>query len=85
MRDRLRRCLQDRLDRRAIHQLRDEVVRLAQENDDLRAQLASAENCAESWRDDAMRLSDALHQQGGRVGLTKQGALVPISGEARHA
>lgn len=54
-----------------------ECEALRAENEDLRARLARAEECAEGWREDAL---DALEREadskGGAVGLTMGGHLV---------
>lgn len=76
--------LQNRLDREAIDQLRAEVARLAAENERLeadleqaRAQLATAEDWAESWRNDALDFQLQLCEAaGGKPGITQSGQLV---------
>lgn len=54
-----RRALMRRLDARAAQQLCAEVARLENENARLREQLEWTERCAESWRDNALRLMEA--------------------------
>lgn len=70
-----------RWDSLAIEQLRAEVVRLSQENDELRDQLYWAEQAADSWRHDAteqhLQLCEAL---GGSPGITMDGRLVVVTG-----
>lgn len=72
-----------RLDAIALQQLREECARLATENDQLRKDLYWAEQSAESWRDDAMRLQEDLcAQTGGVPGITIDGSLVVAQGGA---
>lgn len=70
-----------RWDSLAISQLRAEVVRLAQENEELRDKLYWAEQNAESWRQDAteqhLQLCEAI---GGSPGITMDGRLVVLTG-----
>lgn len=51
-----------RLDALASNQLCAEIARLANENTLLREQLEWTERCAESWRDDALRLMGIEHE-----------------------
>ena len=68
-----------RLDAIAIDQLRAEVSRLAEENEELRKQLAWAEQAAEAWRDDALNFQMELcEHSGGTPGITQTGALVVV-------
>lgn len=68
-----------RLDAIALQQLREECARLAAENDQLRQELGWAEQAAESWRDDALRLMEEACADGTRQpGITQAGALVTI-------
>lgn len=68
-----------RLDAIALQQLREECARLAAENDQLRSELHWAEQAAESWRDDALRLMEEACSDGSRQpGITQSGALVTI-------
>jgi SMC interacting uncharacterized protein involved in chromosome segregation len=79
-------AIQRRLDSIAIQQLRDEVARLATENDQLREQCQRAEtlaeelrDIAESWRDDALEMQlELCEQSGGSPGITMGGDLVVI-------
>lgn len=66
-----------RWDRIAAHQLVEAAARLAEENDRLRAQVRLAEDAAESWRDDALRLMEDACAQGDRhPGITPGGSLL---------
>lgn len=72
--------LQRRLDALALEQLRAEAARLAAENDELRTQLAWAEDDAESWRRDATEMHLQLCElQCAKPGITVDGALVVIA------
>jgi len=57
--------------------LEAEVERLQAENDRLSSELAHAESCAESWRDDFLRLCE---EEGAQPGLTQAGQLVAVHG-----
>ena len=73
-----------RLDAIAFEQLCAEAVRLAEENERLRTQLAWVEEAAESWRDDALRMmEEACAASNRRPGMTITGALVLVPMEAR--
>ena len=49
----------------------------------LRSDLYHAENAAESWREDALRMMEAACADGSRSpGITKSGALVLVDGAA---
>lgn len=75
-----------RWDRIAAQQLVEVVARLAEENDRLRAQLRLAEDAAESWRDDALRLMEDACAQGDRhPGITLGGSLVVVSAAAQRS
>jgi hypothetical protein len=74
--------IQARWDARAVEQLRAEVARLAEENERLATQLEQAEDAryraeqwAESWRDDFMRMCEETSTQ---PGLTIDGHLVTV-------
>ena len=68
----------------AHEQLCAEAARLAEENERLREQLAWAEEAAESWRDDALRMmEEACAASGKRPGITISGALVTVPAEVR--
>lgn len=68
----------------ANQQLIEAAARLAEENDHLRTELRLAEDAAERWRDDALRLmEDACATTGSRPGITKGGALVLVSATAQ--
>ncbi len=63
----------------AIAQLCALAEQLHEENIQLRSDLAHAEHCAESWRDDALQaMEDLAEATGGRPGLTASGALVVV-------
>lgn len=67
-------------DRVAIAQLRAEVARLGAENDQLRAELSTMQDCAEAWRHDALTFQMELcHQSGGSPGITESGDLVVVT------
>lgn len=51
---------------------------LAAENERLRRELQYAEDCADSWRDDVMR----LQEEGMQLGLTKDGHVVALPAES---
>lgn len=73
-----------RLDEQAYEQLCAEAARLAEVNDQLRAELARAESCAEGWREEALELQQQLADAvGGQCGITKSGALVVVPMERR--
>lgn len=73
-----------RWDEAACEQLCAEVARLAEENERLRAELVWAEEAAESWRDDALRLMEEACADGSTSpGLTLEGALVAVPAEVR--
>lgn len=78
------RNLQARLDKQAIDQLRAEVAKLAkrvetleQENEQLEARANSAEEWAESWRDDFINLQLSSHPDSS-PGITQDGRLVIV-------
>jgi hypothetical protein len=72
-----------RLDAFAIEQLRSEVVRLAQENENLRRQLSWAEDSAELWRQDAMDMQLQLcAETNSAPGITITGQLALIAGQS---
>lgn len=68
----------------ANQQLIEAAARLAEENDHLRTELRRAEDAAESWRDDALRLmEDACAATGSQPGITPRGALVLVPATAQ--
>lgn len=72
-----------RFDALALEQALAEVNRLAAENDALRRELARAEQCAEGWREDALRLMEEACALGDRQpGITLHGALVTVPAPA---
>ena len=73
-----------RFDDQAHEQLCSEAARLAEENERLRAQLAFAEEAADSWRDDALRMMEAhCAATGAQPGITLSGSLVAVPMEVR--
>lgn len=52
--------------------LEAQLEALAAENERLLAELRFAEDCAQSWRDDVMR----MQEEGAQLGLTKSGQVV---------
>lgn len=77
--------IESRWDRQAIAQLRAEVTRPGAENDELRGQLYRMEDCAESWREDAMNFPMELcRRSGGEPGITAGGALVIVPTETEE-
>jgi len=57
-----------------------ENERLQSENDELRAKLAYAEDCAERWRDDAVsNLNEYSDSSNGVIGLTQNGCVLVVS------
>ena len=71
--------IQRRFDALAIDQLRDECARLAEENDRLSAELASANGDA-NWAHEAMLdAHEQLANAGHRIGMTREGRLGVIA------
>lgn len=57
------------------------IDRLRLDLDDARDEARRADECAESWRDDALRMQEQLCEMtGGQPGLTQQGELVVVQG-----
>jgi hypothetical protein len=74
-----RQTLSVRFDAYAIHQLRAEVVRLAEENERLRIECANAQDAADFYWQDNMDLQLALSDAtGGQPSLTIDGKMVVI-------
>ena len=77
-------ALRRRLNARAYDLVNEELARVDAENEALRAEnetlrtrLAWAEDCAESWRKDAIAaLNEVADKVGGAPGLTMDGQLV---------
>lgn len=67
-----------RWDRIAFGQLCEHVAQLAEERDDYRERAYRAEECAESWRDDFMRI---MQETGRAPGLTIDGRMVALPPE----
>jgi hypothetical protein len=73
-----------RLDNLAYEQLCAEAARLVEENEHLRIELSRAEDDAEHWHTQAMRLQEEACADGSHApGLTQSGALVRVPVEAR--
>lgn len=69
-----------------ITRLDAECERLRAENASLSQRLSWAEDCAESWREDAIAAINAqADAQGGVVGLTQAGQLVVVPSAGMHA
>ena len=69
-----------------ITRLDAECERLRAENDSLSQRLSWAEDCAESWREDAIAaLNDAAAKVGGVPGLSMDGRLVVCQPQGMHA
>lgn len=90
--DRVIRNLQQRLDRIAIHQLREEVARLSEENDSLRKALEreqsekyQAEAQADYWHENFQEVSRAIDEESSvSLGLKKSGEIIVLkTGEAK--
>ena len=87
------RALRRRLNAQAYDLVNEELARLDRENDalreeneQLRTRLAWAEDCAESWREDAIEAINAQAEAaGGAVGLTQSGRLVVVPAQGVHA
>jgi hypothetical protein len=72
-------ALLNQMDKQALEQLRAEASRLAEENDQLRSQLARSEEAAEGWHAEALELQQQLATAtGGAPGITQAGALVVL-------
>lgn len=75
-------ALQRRFDAIALDQLRAEVVRLHEENNQLRENLHWAEDAAEYWREDALQMQEAAcAATGSSPGITQAGTLVLVPKE----
>ena len=72
--------LKRKLDRQAIHQLRDEVVRLYEELEQTKQELYRVEQCADMWQQEAETLRCAFNDEDftthRRIGLTQSGEVV---------
>lgn len=69
-----------RLDALALVQLAEHAARLAVALESAEARAAWAEDAAESWRDDFLRLCEETRQ---RPGITQAGALVAVPNDAQ--
>jgi len=86
-------ALRRRLNAQAYDLVNEELARVDAENEALRAEnealrtrLAWAEDCAESWREDAIAaLNDAAAKVGGVPGLSMDGRLVVCQPRGMHA
>lgn len=74
------RAILRRLDALALLQLAEHAARLVVELESAEARAAWAEDCAESWRDDFLRLCE---ESGQRPGITQAGALVAVPSDAQ--
>lgn len=87
------RALERRLNAQAYGLLCEEISRLAAENErlqadnsSLRSQLSWAEDCAESWRENAIELMNGrADAEGGSPGLTIDGRLVVVQAPTHGA
>lgn len=86
-------ALRRRLNAQAYDLVNEELARMDAENEALRTEnellrtrLAWAEDCAESWREDAISaLNDMADKVGGVPGLTVDGRLVVCQPGGMHA
>ncbi|CAA2367835.1 hypothetical protein [Xylella phage Bacata] len=69
-----------RLDALALVQLAEHAARLAVALEQAEARAYAAEDAAESWRDDFLRLCE---ETGQRPGITQAGALVALPGDVQ--
>ena len=71
-----RSALLKRLDAMALHQLVEAAAQLAEENEQLRSQLADAESCADMWQEVAMQVEER-EESGHRatIGITRDGVI----------
>jgi hypothetical protein len=72
------RALRRRLERWELEHLRNHAACMAEHVEMLEGQLQRAEDCAESWREDAMRLIEDSLGEGEAPGLTMSGRLVVV-------
>jgi hypothetical protein len=74
-----------RWDALAAIQLCEAATRLAEAEERLRGELQRADDCAEAWREDALRLQEQLCEiSGGHAGITQAGALVIVPAGHPH-
>lgn len=79
-------AIRRRLEKMELEHLRDHAAELADKVERLEADLYQAERCAESWREDCLRMmQDAADREGGAVGLAMNGSLHLIKSESATA
>ena len=78
MTDRTLSALRRRLEKWELEHLRKLAAELADRLDRAEEEAARAWECAESWREDALRLTEELIDEGRTVGLTKAGEIVIV-------
>jgi predicted RNase H-like nuclease (RuvC/YqgF family) len=93
--DKYRRALgaiRRRLEKLELDHLRAHAAELAQKIEsmeseiaELQKQLGYAERCAESWREDCLRMMEESLPPGGAIGLTKDGSLHIMTPDAGGA
>lgn len=66
-------------------ELAEKLERAEEELQAIRRDLAYAEQCAISWRDDFHRLMEETFQDGGSIGLAKDGSLHIVKGSESPA
>lgn len=72
--------IQRRFERWELDHLRTLAAQQAEEIEDLKWRLSSAEDCADRWRDDALTLQNELADSaGGAPGLTMDGRLAVVA------
>lgn len=77
-------AIQRRLERWELDHLRALAAAQAEQIETLQRQLSYAEDCADSWRRDALELQEELAEYiGGAPGLTVSGRLVVVQGTAQ--
>lgn len=80
------RGLRRRLNAQAYEMLCEEIARLDAENEQLRSDLARAEDTAEHWRQQCLEIYHAqADEEDGDVGLTPSGHLVVIPAQRSAA
>ena len=76
-------AIQRKLERWELDHLRTLAAQQAEQIETLQRELAYAEDCADSWRRDALDMQqDLADRLGGTPGLTVQGRLVIAAGVA---
>ena len=72
-------AMRRQLEKWELDHLRRLAAELQERLDRSEAAREYAEECAISWQDDAMRLSESLMEAGATVGLTQDGAVVQLT------